>query len=324
MKNIVKTNTSEKTKISFESEWLYHKKGSEWWYCTGYLTDENNDLYSYQFTLVKPHIAVFKPFVLMLALTNFKTKKHYYVQKIFLSKSKIIINEKQVGVKDIVLFEKSKNGFKLKVNCDSFSCDLDLTAVKSPVWHCDNGILKMGSNKTEEETYYYSYTNLKTSGTITENNKSTVVKGKTWFDKQGGSFRLLKGRTHWEWFSLRFFDNEEIMLFAFPQNNYKDGTVIYKDGKYKRLTNYQITPTKFTTANDMKFSCEWIISIPDIKEKEYRIVPIMDGQLNIGYFELLAEVINKDNEKVGMCFVELLPGVYNKEFKIRLFEKQNK
>jgi len=37
----------------------------------------------------------------------------------------------------------------------------------------------------------------------------------------------------------------------------------------------------------------------------------MDGQMNLAYFELLAEIINPSGERVGYCFVELLPGVRN-------------
>ena len=37
----------------------------------------------------------------------------------------------------------------------------------------------------------------------------------------------------------------------------------------------------------------------------------MDGQINLAYYELLADIVNPKGEKVGYCFVELLPGVRN-------------
>jgi predicted secreted hydrolase len=78
------------------------------------------------------------------------------------------------------------------------------------------------------------------------------VTGKAWFDKQGGTYTLTNRRTNWEWFSLRFFDDEEIMLFTFPHENYYDGTYIEKSGKYNRLNNYEITPLGFTKAAGKK------------------------------------------------------------------------
>ena len=37
--------------------------------------------------------------------------------------------------------------------------------------------------------------------------------------------------------------------------------------------------------------------------------------MNLGYYELLARIDNEKKEQVGLCFVELLPGAYNKKFK---------
>ena len=42
----------------------------------------------------------------------------------------------------------------------------------------------------------------------------------------------------------------------------------------------------------------------------------MDGQLNLFYFELLADVKDKSGKNVGYCVVELLPGVYNEKMNI--------
>jgi hypothetical protein len=54
----------------------------------------------------------------------------------------------------------------------------------------------------------------------------------------------------------------------------------------------------------------------DIKEEEYTIIPKMEGQLNLFYFELLSDVKDKSGKNVGYCVVELLPGVYNEKMNI--------
>ena len=144
-------------------------------------------------------------------------------------------------------------------------------------------------------------------------NKPIKVKGKSWFDRQWGPYRLIESATHWEWFSLRFFDDEEIMLFAFPQHPYYDGTYIDKNRKQYRLRNYRYTPKEYVEVNGFSFTQGWDLELPGIKDERYRIRPILDGQMNLAYFELLAEIINPDGERVGYCFVELLPGVRNPE-----------
>ena len=56
--------------------------------------------------------------------------------------------------------------------------------------------------------------------------------------------------------------------------------------------------------------------IPGIKDEAYTIAPKMDGQVNLTYYELLADVKDNKGNTVGYCVVELLPGVYNEHIKV--------
>jgi predicted secreted hydrolase len=184
------------------------------------------------------------------------------------------------------------------------------------VWHCDNGVLRMGIDKPGQTTYYWSYTNLAASGTLTLGTEKLAVTGKAWFDRQGGTYSIIDRWTHWEWFSLRFFDDEEGMRFSFPQDDYRDGTFIGRSGDSRRLNDYSIEPQGFTQAGGKKFSFGWKIQMKGVKDEDYTIVPKMDGQLNLTYFELLADIRNKQSTVVGLCVVELLPGVYNDKINV--------
>jgi predicted secreted hydrolase len=309
---------------SFAEEWLCHKKGSEWWYVTGTLTDgETGGLYSFQYTLVKPQLAGVSPFILMTALTDFQSGKHYYSQQTLLGKSGIVINGDCAAVAGAaaLLLDGGKPS-RLKINAAEFALDLAISPNKAPVWHCDGGELAMGITGVEKErTYYYSYTNNDVEGVLLLGGEKKTVRGKCWIDKQGGGYSLINGKTHWEWFSLRFDDGEEAMLFSFPQDKYRDGSYIKADGSVRRLNDYTIEPLDFTQAAGMVFSCKWRVRLPGVKGEEYTIVPKTDGQLNLAYFELLADIIDAGGGKVGVCFVELLPGVYNQKFKVVLFKK---
>jgi predicted secreted hydrolase len=53
MKNIQYTTSPGVPHQSMADEFLYHKRGPEWWYATGYMTDEDGALFAYQFTLAK-------------------------------------------------------------------------------------------------------------------------------------------------------------------------------------------------------------------------------------------------------------------------------
>lgn len=306
----------------FDDEWGLHSGCSEWWYATGCLNGEDGRLYSYQITILHVKISLIRPYLVMLALTDYAAGRHYYYQNIRLRSKDVVISRDAAGYGGMVMIRKGEAGMSVTVWHERFSLDLELGYGKGAVWHCDNGLLRMGIPGERETTVYYSYTNMPTEGTLTLNKKAVAVTGKTWFDKQGGPYSIMNRLCMWEWFSLRFFDDEEIMLFSFPQDDYQDGTYIRLDGSAERLRDYTITPTEFTYPDGKTvYSSAWRVALGGIKEGSYSLRPLMKGQMNIGYYELLAGVYNDADEQVGLCFVELLPGARNKKYPVTIFAR---
>jgi hypothetical protein len=311
MKRIQYTTSPGIPHQSMDEEFLCHKKGPEWWYSTGYMFDEAGKLFSYQFTLAKIRVYGIKFNILITALTDFETGRHYYTQESIFFEKNVIITPNQVGIAGRAEMTFEKEGIELDMSGENYSFSAALSAAKPRVWHCDQGTLKMGID--QNWTYYWSYTNLDLSGRLVLDGREHQVKGKGWFDKQGGPYNLADRRTQWEWFSMRFFDNEEIMLFSFPHDSYQDGTYIEESGRSRRLNDYQIEPLGWTEARGLKFSLGWKVHLNGIKAQDYVLVPIIDGQFNFLFFELLAEIRDGAGKQVGYCFVELLPGVYNEK-----------
>ena len=306
----------------FDEEWPPHKKASGWWYITGYLADKQDPghLYSYQYTVAQGQVLGKKVYILHMALSDLKDDTHLFKQEARLRRGKKIrASHEEVVYEPYTKLTKEQKQLNLEITTDEFNLNLVMQNNKGAIWHCDNGVLVMGlPNDPKQRTVYYSYTNLPTEGTLIIRDKSgqtrkLEVVGKSWFDRQYGPFALLNRASHWEWFSFRFFDDEEIMLFYFPQHPYSDGTYIDKQAKTTRLQNYEITPKDFVKAggNDYTFSFGWDVIIPGIKEERYTLKPLSGGQFNIAYFELLAEILNSKNERVGYCFVELICGARN-------------
>lgn len=304
----------------FDTEWSPHDKVSGWWYITGYLTDQDNPkhLYSYQYTVIKPRIYGLTPYILQIAFTDFQTQQHLFEQRVSIRRRrKIYANQNNVIYSPYASLNLEKDCIVLSTRTNAFELQLDLNKGKGAFWHADNGVLIMGlPNDPQQRTLYYSYTNMPTTGevtlTTTSGEKSVLnVKGKSWLDRQWGPYRIIDPNSHWEWFSLRFFDEEEVMLFAFPQHPYYDGTYIDKERNSRLVRDYEYTPKEFIKADGFTFSKGWNLVLPGIKEERYEIRPIMEGQVNLAYFELMAEIVNPKNECVGFCFVELLPGVRN-------------
>lgn len=130
---------------------------------------------------------------------------------------------------------------------------------KGAFWHCDNGVLVMGiAEDPVQRTVYYSYTNMPTSGSMIftysdGQRQELAVTGKSRFGRQWGPFRLFDTASFWEWFSIRFFEDEEVMLFAFPQHPYYDGTFIDKDEKTRRVNDYKYRYHKLAQSGKLLF-----------------------------------------------------------------------
>lgn len=323
--------SSSKTGIpitTFEDTFLTHKRSSEWWYETGYVNDAEGKLYSFQFTLAKVTIAGITFHILISCVTDFSTGKHYNNQlPIFMGRG-VISDNTALIVRDaaVMRFEpndvSSMGKMKLSMKALEFDLTFDMEAVKPPVRQCEDGILQMGIlNNPKERTFYFSFTNIKVSGTLSIAGKDIgQVSGKAWFDRQGGTYHLTNRFCNWEWFSLRFFDESEAMLFAFPQDGYYDGTRIFADGTYRRMNDYHIMDLSYITYEGLRFSSSWEVQM---EGRRYLLKPLTRGMYNIFFFELLADIVEIDTgKKVGYCFVELLPGVYNKNSIRDAFKKK--
>ena len=100
-------------------------------------------MYSCQFTMLRVKLLFFRPYIIMLALTDFDTQKHYYFQNITLSERDTTINEHMVAFGKTAAVQKQANGMRLTVDHKDFGLDLTLGYGKRAIWHCDNGLIQI-------------------------------------------------------------------------------------------------------------------------------------------------------------------------------------
>jgi predicted secreted hydrolase len=301
---------------NFEQEWLPHRRVSDWWYLTGYLEDAGSPgaIYSYQFTVFNPKYLQKVVYAMHTAFTDMQTQKHHFEHSLKFSVNNRGIRTDGISVFPSCRLEKTKGAMRLAENMKEINIDLTLQEGKGAFWHGENGVLAMGQpDDPIQRTVYYSCPNMPTSGTVDFKNsyglKRIAVTGKSWFDRQWGPFRMLHSASYWEWFSLRFFDDEEVMLFAFPMKEYYDGTYIDRYGKTTRIMDYHYSYHRLKRNGKLQFSFGWDITLPGIKEEHYRILPVNGNQYNSRYYEIMARITGMNGKEVGYCFVELLPGV---------------
>jgi predicted secreted hydrolase len=307
----------EKDHGSFFEELAPHEGVGGWWYITGYLHGLANpeDIYMYMFNTMWDFVEGQPIMVRLSAIGDFRNNTHPYEIDVFPGGSDIAYANGTEVVTPNSILTIGKNKLTAKDQGRDLKYSLELVPKKSPVWHGENGILIMGyPDRPEERTVYWSYTNLTTTGEISYKHSSNVlvtmpVKGKSWFDRQWGPFK----NKNWDWFSLRFFDDEEIMLFSFPEQKYKDATYVDRQGKVKTFKDFSYTVDrwlKIEGLNTTAMGIGWEVSIP-VKENHYRIVPLADNQIRIHpagcYYEGLAKIFNDNGKFVGYCVAEILP-----------------
>lgn len=305
----------------FDAEWPAQRKVTGWWYITGFFSDPTDParLYSYQFTVARARLFGIYLWLLHLALTDVQSGKHTFTQRQAFWDPNVYVTGDTVHFKSLAHLKRETGRMLLTVKAGTFDLNLTLDMGKGATWHADNGVLLMGgAEPPTRRTLYYSYTNMPTTGEVTLRDplgepKTMQVSGKSWFDRQWGPYALVNVETHWEWFSMRFFDDEEVMLFAFPQCSYYDGTYITHDKKKSLVRNYTCVAKGFVEVNGVKFSMGWDVVMQGVKEERYEIRPLTEGQVNLFYFELLAGIYNPAGEQVGLCMVELLPGARNSQ-----------
>jgi predicted secreted hydrolase len=87
---------------------------------------------------------------------------------------------------------------------------------------------------------YVSWTRLEIAGTLTRDGREVDVTGSGWFDHEWGSSQLGEGIVGWDWFSMRFADRSELMVYQLRRadgsaGRFSSGTLVSADGSTRRL-----------------------------------------------------------------------------------------
>jgi len=183
-----------------------HQVTNEWWYYTGHLWDAQQNRYGYEVSFFQSFVGEQVGYVAHFALSDPRQGRHLYGQR-------IILPDAGAGELDLDV-----NGWRLWSEGDSYRVDiaagdigarLTITGQKPPVLHNGNGVIDMGSG---DWSYYYSETRQQVSGNLVLDGNDVAAQGYGWHDHQWGDFDAF-GSDGWDWFSLQFDDNTELMMF---------------------------------------------------------------------------------------------------------------
>ena len=213
---------------------------TEWWYYTGNLESDTRKYYGFQLTFFRIQTSptcqnddwpdqpsawrTNQIYFAHAAITDVANQKHYQAQAA--ARNALGMSGASLDQGTTTIFLKKWQAVielrqhRLAAQTRDFGLELQLTPVKTPVYHGEEGYSRKGSSP-QKASCYYSFTRLETEGHLRIGNEKIDVKGLSWMDHEYSTAPLEQGIVGWDWFSLQLSDQTEVMMFLLRK---ADGT----------------------------------------------------------------------------------------------------
>ncbi len=273
---------------------------TEWWYFTGNLADAAGRKYGYQLTFFRYGLAL-KPrdpgnpwsvrdiYLVHFAMTDASNNTFRYTDRVSRKGPGLAsADERKMNV-DVLGWSAvmDKNLIRLKAAFEGMEIKLDLIPVKAPVLHGRQGLSKKGP-MPGQASYYYSFTDLKTAGSIKLPGiqGETAVTGTSWFDQEFGSNQLSADQAGWDWFALHLSDGRDLMIYKLRKKDgavekESSGTLVEPDGTSRTVVLSDMTTDILgywkSPKTKGKYPAVWRIRVPSA-HIDVTVKPIVAGQ----------------------------------------------
>jgi predicted secreted hydrolase len=277
---------------------------TEWWYYTGNVESSRGEPYGFQLTFFRTGIRPpgtpelsFKSsawrtrqlFMAHAALTDVKGGLFFFDERLARGALGLAGVEQADGVTRVAVMnwaaELKAGGHRLRADAASFSLDLDCVPVKAPVSHGIEGYSRKGERQ-ESASCYYSFSRLRTKGTISVGGTPLEVAGTAWMDHEFSTAPLEPDLTGWDWFSIQLGDGTELMMFLLRKKDgslspYSSGTFVDVEGEGMHLTQADFQVTIQERWKSLKtgavYPSRWRIRVPSARA-ELELVPNLADQ----------------------------------------------
>lgn len=289
---------------------------NEWWYFTGEVQTLEGGKLGFEFTIFKRWIHRIKDFVYLghIAVSNPETSEHLFAEEGALHPvSNIEEGKTAVQFNNFSYSFSEPEGFLIEAKAGSLSINLSLIPTMDVLPHGQDGVIAMGDGLY---SYYYSFTNLLTLGTIlVDGFEYPVSSGRTWMDHQWGNFTFFG--LFWDWFSLRFDDGSALMLFQFRgiSDNIVRSNWTFRSSEgvvqYGHECSVQANRIYQDKNGNCSYPIDWEVNVPAL-DAGFFVSPLFDEQslYNVKtpyYWEGLCSIGGTmgDTDVTGSAYVEL-------------------
>jgi predicted secreted hydrolase len=284
--------------LHFPRDHFGHAAGIEWWYFTAYVHGSDGHRYSVFFTVFKRG-SILLPVSQVVDLDTGARVGHTE-QLVSDPVGSTRLNVVRPTAR--LVYRGGSQGWLVSARDASYSLVMTATPEKPYVLHGGGtGEIPQGAAVSR----YYSATRMDASGTIEGGGRSIRFTGTAWFDHQWGNFTSVPSASHWDWFSCRFDDRTELMLYRFRDGR-ETGTAVDETGRGRLVTSFDAEPgARVFRAAGRRWPLDWTLSVPAerLSVKLHAIVPdqLFRSLLLPTFWE---GAVTASGTKSGICFVE--------------------
>jgi predicted secreted hydrolase len=282
------------------------RAGIEWWYLSGVVRGQDGARYSVFFTLFQ-RAGFLIPVSQVINLQTGALVGH--------SEAAAPGTVGTTGVKVAAAgaeldYRRSANSWQLAATAPGYALELVARPEKPYVLH-GGGSGVIGQSEGESSDYY-SATRMSARGSFLSHGRRIAFAGSAWLDHQWGNFQNHAAAFNWFWFSCRFDDNTELMLYEFhtPAGALlatgRSGTFVARSGRGLLVSRFQAEPgSPALEAAGRRWPLDWQLRItsPRLQLSLRSLVrdQLVRGRLLPTFWEGVASATGT---KHGLCFVE--------------------
>jgi len=300
---------------------------TEWWYVTGWLTDEQGVERGFQVTFFRVRTLIgednpsrFAPSQLMLAHVAIADPGHGRLlhaeraERAVTPLAGAAVAQTRAWIGDWAL-EWVDGHYISRIETDAFGFDLRFDTSLAPVLNGRSGFSQKAPDPINA-SYYYSRPQLAASGVLRIGDTRHTVSGHAWLDHEWSSEILPEGAQGWDWIGINLHDGGSLMAFQMRGTDgvpiWGGGTLRYADGTKQILEPEQLhfTPRREWTSprSGRRYPVQWSVQIDG---RQFAIEPLMDDQeldsrtsTGAVYWEGAVR-LHEDGVEVGQGYLEM-------------------
>jgi predicted secreted hydrolase len=235
---------------------------NEWWYITGNLSTPEGRRFGYQFTIFRTALApgdagrssswaTNQSYMGHFALTDAQDEAFHQFERLSrgaLGLAGARAEPFRVWIEDWWIEGSTSEAtgrrhgifpVTLAASQDGITVRLTLHEGKPMVLQGEDGWSRKGRDPGNS-SYYYSYTRMPTSGTVSVSGAAYDVEGSSWMDREWSTSVLDEDVEGWDWFSLQLSDGRDVMIYLLRREDgsatpFSAGSLVAPDGSTHRL-----------------------------------------------------------------------------------------